>query len=302
MKVTIGIPTYNQARFIEDAVSSALAQSYPDIEVVVADDCSTDNTRDLLKRYTADPRFVYVKNAANLGRTANYRNLLYNLAHGDWFINMDGDDYFIDKNFISNAVKFAKENPAAVAVIADCEVLVEQKGKTILYTSKYKNGEQVDGVRFLQDVQKQEAQTTHLTTMYDRAKAMAINFYHMDIISSDFESLYRLLLQGPLVYYKKVVGVWRQHGNNMVTKKTVGESILNLQMPASVAAYARKNAVDLAGWEKATLQNMIAAILVEAKQENRLLKTFYRLMLNYPLASVQLLLNFSSVLKHLRPV
>lgn len=301
MKVTIGIPTYNQARFIEDAVRSALAQSYPDIEVVVADDCSTDNTRDLLEAYTADPRFVYVKNSVNLGRTANYKNLLYNFAHGDWFVNMDGDDYFIDKNFITNAVKFAQENPAAVAVIADCEVLMEQKGETILYTSKYKNGELVGGVRFLEDVQKQEAQTTHLTTMYDRAKAMAINFYQLDIISSDFESLYRLLLQGPVVYYKKPVGVWRQHGNNMVTKKTVGESILNLQMPASVASYARKKGIDLSGWEKATLKNMIAAILVEAKQENRLLKTFSRLMLNYPIASVQLLFNFSSVLKHLRP-
>jgi glycosyltransferase involved in cell wall biosynthesis len=302
LKVTIGIPTYNQAVFIEDAVRSALAQTYPDIEVVVADDCSTDNTAEVLKAYIADPRFKYVKNPRNLGRTANYKNLLYNLAQGQWFVNMDGDDYFIDTNFISNAVKLVQENPPAVAVIADCEVLMEQKGETILYTSKYANGELIEGVRFLQDVQKQQAQTTHLTTVYDREKAKAINFYQLDILSSDFESLYRLLLQGSVVYYKKPVGVWRQHGNNMVTKKTVSESIVNLQMPASVAAFARRNGVDLAGWERATLKNMMAAILVEARQEKRLLPTFYRLILNYPLASIQLMLNFSSVLKHLRPL
>jgi glycosyltransferase involved in cell wall biosynthesis len=288
--------------FIEDAVRSALAQSYADLEVVVADDCSTDSTEAVLNAYIADPRFKYVKNRANLGRIANYRNLLYNLANGHWFVNMDGDDYFIDKDFISNAVKLAQENPAAVAVIADCEVLMEQKGESILYTSKYQNGELIEGVQFLQDVRKQQAQTTHLTTIYNRSKAIAINFYQLDILSSDFESLYRLLLCGSVVYYKKPVGVWRQHGKNLVTQKTVSESILNLQMPASVAAYARKKGVDLTGWENATLKNMIAAILVEAKHENRLLKTFYSLMLKYPMASVQLLFNFSSVLKHLRPV
>lgn len=300
MKVTIGIPTYNQASFIEAAVKSALAQTYPHLEVIVADDDSSDNTTTLLEPYKQDTRFFYSKNEKNLGRTSNYKHLLYNLASGDWFINMDGDDYFTDNDFISNAVKLIEQNPTAVAVIANCKVLDEQTGKTVLYTSHYQHKEKVEGVQFLKDVQEQRAQTTHLTTLYHRHKAMEIHFYQTPIMSSDFESLYRLVLHGSVVYLKQTVGLWLHHGNNLVKIKSLDESIENLKLPAVVSAYALTLGISLDKWEKAMLQNMIAALLIEAKNEGRLMHTCIKMVKFYPVATLQLLFNFSSVLKHLK--
>ncbi len=79
-KVTIGIPTYNQAAFIKEAVQSALNQTYTELEVIVADDGSTDGTRERLSAFFSDSRFKYFCNSRNLGRTQNYSHLLKNLA------------------------------------------------------------------------------------------------------------------------------------------------------------------------------------------------------------------------------
>lgn len=301
LKVTIGIPTYNQASFIEAAVKSALAQTYPNVEVIVADDCSFDNTAELMESFKNDSRFFYCKNKKNLGRTGNYRHLLNNLASGDWYINMDGDDYFTDPEFIAKAVQLIAQKNNIVAVMADCTLLDELTGKKILYTSHYMNEQQVEGIQFLKDVQLQKAQTTHLTTMYNRQKAIDIHFYNVNILSSDFESLYRLLLHGSIIYLKQTVGVWRLHGNNLVTIKSVNESIQNLVLPGLVSSYASSLGFRLQQWEKGMLQNMISGLLIEAKKDGRLLNTFLQLIKHYPAATLQVLLQFSSVLKHLKP-
>ena len=69
IKVTIMIPTYNQAVFIREAVDSALAQTYSNLEVIVGDDASTDGTQEIVAKIN-DPRLKYVRNVCNLGRVA----------------------------------------------------------------------------------------------------------------------------------------------------------------------------------------------------------------------------------------
>lgn len=75
--VTIMIPTYNQSAFIVEAVESALMQDYENLEVIVLDDCSDDNTQKLLQAFNSDSRFYYHRNKKNIGRVKNYRKLLY---------------------------------------------------------------------------------------------------------------------------------------------------------------------------------------------------------------------------------
>ncbi len=59
-KITIMIPTYNQAKYISKAIESALSIDYQNLEVIVSDDCSTDNTKEVVSKYLADKRFQYI--------------------------------------------------------------------------------------------------------------------------------------------------------------------------------------------------------------------------------------------------
>lgn len=104
-KVSIQIPTYNQSETIGLAVQSCLNQTYNNIEINIADDGGSDSTELVLEPFLKDPRVRYFKNKTNIGRVANYRKALFEYATGQWVLNLDGDDYFINNNFIEQAIK-----------------------------------------------------------------------------------------------------------------------------------------------------------------------------------------------------
>jgi len=93
--VTLAIFTYNQARFISEAIESALAQSYTPLEILISDDCSTDSTFDIANeiasRYEGCHRIVINRNACNLGIAGNI-NAVLAIARGEIICWSGGDD------------------------------------------------------------------------------------------------------------------------------------------------------------------------------------------------------------------
>src|ERR1700750_911157 len=124
-KVSIMIPTYNQGKYIVRAIESALSQDYSNLEGVISDDNSTDDTNEIVENYLLYKkhfRIKYFRNKENIGILQNYRKLLYEIASGDWAINLDGDDFFADSSFISEAVKLISESKGVVLVFGNyCE-------------------------------------------------------------------------------------------------------------------------------------------------------------------------------------
>lgn len=90
-KVSIIIPAFNVENYIGRGVSSALSQTYEDIEVVVVDDGSSDGTWSVLQTYSADSRVV-LSRQENSG-VSRARNHALNLATGDYVIFLDSDDW-----------------------------------------------------------------------------------------------------------------------------------------------------------------------------------------------------------------
>ena len=89
-KVTVLMPTYNVAPYVKEAVDSVLGQKYADFELLVIDDCSTDNTVEVV-RGISDPRIRIVRNDSNMG-LANNLNRGLSLIHTEYVARMDGDD------------------------------------------------------------------------------------------------------------------------------------------------------------------------------------------------------------------
>jgi GT2 family glycosyltransferase len=94
--VSIIIPVYNNAQYLEKCISSALNQTYENIEVVVVDDCSTDsNVYTILDSFTNNSKFKYFKNNVNSGISATMNNAIIK-ASGQWIAFLDCDDWLED--------------------------------------------------------------------------------------------------------------------------------------------------------------------------------------------------------------
>ena len=107
--VSIVIPTYNRARFIGQAVTSALNQTHRELEVIVVDDGSTDNTQSILSTFE-DTRLKIVRLEKNSGRS-RARNIALRAARGEYVSFLDSDDYYLPGK-IELQVNYLRENPA----------------------------------------------------------------------------------------------------------------------------------------------------------------------------------------------
>ena len=106
--VSVIIPAYKQADFVGAAIRSVLDQTYTNLEVIVVDDVSPDNTADVVRSFD-DPRLHYILHDKNR-MLAAARNTGMRAARGDLFALLDADDYF-DTKKIAMHVDYLRQNP-----------------------------------------------------------------------------------------------------------------------------------------------------------------------------------------------
>lgn len=98
MKISVIIPVYNVASYIERCLDSVIAQTYADVECIIVDDCGSDNSMDIVRQklvdYTGPVRFKIVKHASNRGLSAA-RNTGTKEATGDYIYYLDSDDFIL---------------------------------------------------------------------------------------------------------------------------------------------------------------------------------------------------------------
>ncbi|WP_353845132.1 sugar transferase [Ruminococcus sp.] len=106
--VSIIMPSYNTAQYIEKTIKSVLNQTYTNWELIIVDDCSTDNTDDVVKNYLSDKRIKYLKNEQNSGAAVS-RNRALREAKGQWISFLDSDDLWMPEK-LEKQICFMKEN------------------------------------------------------------------------------------------------------------------------------------------------------------------------------------------------
>lgn len=124
--VSVVITSYNYVSFIERAIESALAQNYPNLEVVVCENGSTDNSLEVIKRYQSDLRLRLIVNETNLGVIGNL-NKGIEVSKGDFVVFLSADDYFLPGH-IARAIQCYGDNPN-VDVVYSPALVVDNDGE-----------------------------------------------------------------------------------------------------------------------------------------------------------------------------
>lgn len=141
--VSVCIVSYNASEYIIEALESVKVQTYQNIELIVADDGSPDNTVELCENWFAEngDRFVRTEVVVpphNTGTSANY-NRAVRASKGEWIKLFDGDD-FLAPNCVEDNIAFVREYPEALVVFSEA--------------GRFKDGQREDTVKFYDDFRR----------------------------------------------------------------------------------------------------------------------------------------------------
>lgn len=254
------IPTFNQSKFILRAIESALNQTYSNLEIVVSDDCSTDTTYEIIKKYSdsiKDTRLKVFQNKSNIGRLRNYSETLEKKITGDWVINLDGDDFFINDCFISEAMSVIQNKPSVVLIYGNyVEYFIDSQKKIEqlnLGVPQFMNRE-----KFFDLYANGKILWNHNSILYKRNIALEVGFYwHINKAMNDWESFLRLIIAGKNVaYINKNSAAWVQHDNNITQKVNIEKYLNNFELIEGVADFANQNSMQkdfINRWKKLML-------------------------------------------------
>lgn len=105
--VSIIMPSYNTGKYIADSIRSVQAQTYTNWELILVDDCSNDNTDEVVNKFLSDRRNIYIKNERNSG-AAFSRNRALREAKGRWIAFLDSDDLWMPEK-LARQIAFMKK-------------------------------------------------------------------------------------------------------------------------------------------------------------------------------------------------
>ena len=116
-KISIIIPVYNTETYLRECLDSVINQTLKDIEIIIVNDCSPDNSESIILEYLAkDPRIKYIKHEQNLG-LGGARNTGITNAKGNWIAFVDSDDY-IELNTYSTMLSLMDKHQVNLGVFS----------------------------------------------------------------------------------------------------------------------------------------------------------------------------------------
>jgi len=124
--VSVCIPSFNYGKYISEAIDSVLNQSLKEFEIVIVDDCSTDNSKEVISRFS-DSRIRFYENETNIGMTKNW-NKCVKLSRGEFICILGADDY-VHPEFLEKCVRSVGSNSRVGLVYSAFERVKDNREK-----------------------------------------------------------------------------------------------------------------------------------------------------------------------------
>lgn len=134
--VSIITPSYNTAKFISETIRCVQKQTYKDWEMIIVDDCSTDETDFVIEEFLDDSRIRYFKNEKNSGAAVS-RNRALKEAKGKWIAFLDSDDLWVPEK-LEKQIRFMNENNYHFSYTNYIEIDEDGKSQGVFVTGPQK--------------------------------------------------------------------------------------------------------------------------------------------------------------------
>jgi len=210
---SIAIPIYNRGKYLRHALRSCFAQTVTDFEIIVSDDCSSDDLRSVVSEFS-DPRINYSRSDVRLGAAKNHQRAV-ELSSGKYVLNLHSDDFLLP-NCLEEAGKALELQPTAAAVY---------------FSNAYLRNMHVEGASLMPELLFASAASVHDNPWLERfygtcPSACLFRRRNFDIIGGYNTALrfaydwylYRQFLKkgGGVIFLPKILCVYRQHEEQCV--------------------------------------------------------------------------------------
>ena len=217
MKISVIVTSYNYSNFIEQTINSILAQTYTDFELIIVDDCSTDNSVEIIKNFK-DDRIKLIENEQNLGLAKSIAKAL-KIATGKWIAFCESDD-FLEKDCLEKRIQIAEKYPNLGVIFNDIEPF--STTNKIPETIK-QNSENLKKIKFPTNVFDKivfyNIVQTFSAAMIKRTDIAKLNLTPPDDRFFDWWLFIQLASDTDFYYMSEKLTYWRLHENSYITKK-----------------------------------------------------------------------------------
>jgi glycosyltransferase involved in cell wall biosynthesis len=214
--VSIALRSYNQKAFLKEAIDSIFAQTYQNLEIIIADDASNDGSIELINDYCRrfPEKIKPLFNEKNLGHTANLNKAIF-ACTGKYIAIFDGDDIMHPEK-IEKQVRFMEANPSCTISYHNTEYFENDTGKH-LYFKNNKNNSYQGGVKTMI---KYGMFCTNIACMIRRDKIPDKGANERITIASDWLFYIETLMNGgQTCYIDEVLARVRRHSENITQKR-----------------------------------------------------------------------------------
>lgn len=223
MSTTIIIPSYNYGRFLSKCLNSIFNQTQKPDEIIVIDDCSSDNTPEVAKKYYK--KIKYIRHSKNLGHIKTFNEGI-KIAKSDLIINISADDW-IEPTLIEKESKILNNNPEIGLVYAQAYTYKNRiKTLNIAKPAGFKSyiGRKQDLVLLL----TQGCFIPCMTVMVRKSVYKKLGFWDEKLKGAqDYEMWIRIALKYPLAYIAEPLANYRIHKKNMHLEESYNDNLQN---------------------------------------------------------------------------
>src|SRR5438067_5107069 len=246
-KISVCLDSFNYGRFLPEAIESVLGQSLEDFEIIISDDCSTDDSFEIARRYAAqDSRIKALRNRHNLGMVRN-RNVCLSRALGEYVKWLHADDFLYSTEALGQMAAALDDNDA-VSLVASARRIVDEKSQSLATWSCFMQQRPMAGTSVINRCLFEQRNLIGgpSAVMFRRALT-GRGFDEAFFVMADLEMWFRLLEQGCFAYIRAPLCAARVHPRQQTAKDrtALAPALENREL---LRRYLHKNYVQLRRW------------------------------------------------------
>jgi len=256
-RFSIAIPAHNRAAYLQDAIRSCLAQTIGDFEVVISDDCSTEDLRAVSESFD-DMRIRYSRSPARLGAAKNHQRAV-SLSRGEYVVNLHSDDMLL-----------AQYLEVAGAALGQCP-----RAAAVYSSVAYLDGTRIHGCQRMPRVGFADRQTyldnrwleknrgvCPTSCLFRRAAFERIGGYRIDLrFAYDWDLYMRLMTAGGgVLFVPEVLALYRTH-DDQASQTSAREGLYDLLHLWTLDEYAH--------WTPAEIADLVLSEIIESARARR---------------------------------